>query len=838
MIIRCTQCSTEFDLDPRQVGPEGVTLRCSVCSHMFHAEPEPEGEGTPQTWRLATAEKHLFELGSLREVVEHILDGRLRPEDQISQTGQHWLKLGEIPEFSALFIGHDLPRVYKAIEAAASELGPPPTFGTGVDEPPPVRREETVRFDLGSLRDPLPEPALPTIDDESPVPAPPQFDSPAPRASRSQRVTGGVSSMLDAVTKAVTSEAAPHHEPDEDEDQGVPQARRRSRDRRSQPILVSDLARAAAQSVAATVQRVEDQRATERSERGRGEPEGRPVRSDRREPSEDHRAPPPPAREKAATPATPARAEKAAAAAATAAAVSAAVASTPSATAAAVAAAVATPPPPSPAASAPASGSGSAQAVAASEATSSSAAIAAPRPPEVVIVKVAEPSSGRGSVIALVAVLLGVGVVFGIPSVRERVFNLGSQPPPVAKTETKAPKVEQLPEFQAARQAMRTLGVRETNRALGGLERVIDDPARDPGAVTTAKLAQAELMLLRVLANQITVMLEPGNSQAQGAIDTDLPDARSLVESLPEDADAGARARVTALLGVAQARPDVALAADVPGAREVQALILGAPLWRSRDAAVPSGLITSLRGVSNPSTLHQSLLALALWRSGDDEGARTVLDGVLGRVGDMLAAKALRAALDQQAAEKGEVLPPPPEPPPDPVDPTGTPTDTRPPDPGTKPVVPRPLPPSTAEQDSIDALIKTGCEKVRNNDASGGNKLLMQAVDKRGDWRHFELCMCLGTGFSAQNNHDTALAWFKRAAAQSPSSRDALAGVARAAELAGKKLDAIEYYRKLLEVEPNNQAARNYLAKHDESGKTPAPEEPGELLPVGTKKSP
>lgn len=834
MIIRCTQCSTEFDLDPRQVGPEGVTLRCSVCSHMFHAEPEPEGEGVPQTWRLATVEKHLFELRTLREVVEHVLDGRLRPDDQISQTGQHWLKLGEIPEFSALFIGHDLPRVYKAIEAAVSELGPPPTFGTGVDEPAPVRREETVRFNLGSLHEPLPEPALPTIDDDGPVPAPPQFDSPAPRNSRAQRVTGGVSSMLDAVTKAVTSEAPPPPPPqrDEDDDDDAHDRRRgRDKDRptgsvrgRSQPILVSDLARAAAQSVAATVQRVDDQRATERSERvgvrDRNEPsEGRVVRE---EP-------------------TP-RSERAATAAAVAAAVAQPVAAPPVAPAPApVTPAVASPPAATTAAvSSAASGSGSSPAPAVSSAVSSAVSAAPPRTPEVVIVKVAEPATSRGSVMALVAVLLGVGVVFGIPNVRERVFNLGSPSPPAAKPETKPSKVEQLPEFQAARQAMRTLGVRETTRAIGGLERVIDDTSKDPAVITTAKLAQAELMLLRVLANQITIMLEPGNSQAQGAIDTDLPDAGSLVESLPEDADPGVRARVAALLGVAQGKPDVKLAADVPGAREVQALILGAPLWRSRDASVPSGLITSLRGVSNPSTLHQSLLALALWRSGDDEGARTVLDGVLGRVGDMLAAKALRAALDQQAAEKGEVLPPPPEPPPEPVDPTGaTPTEPRPADPngtGVRPPPTRPQAPSATEQDTIDVLIRTGCEKVRNNDASGGNKLLMQAVDKRGDWRHFELCMCLGTGFSAQNNHDTALAWFKRAAAQSPSSRDAIAGVARAAELAGKKLDAIEYYRKLLEIEPGNQPARNYLAKHDESGKTPPPEDLGELMPVSGKK--
>lgn len=798
---------------------------------MFHAEPEPESEGAP-TWKLATVDKHRFELASLREVVEQILDGRLRPDDQISRTGGHWLKLREIPEFSPLFIGHDLPRVFKVVEAAgSSELGPPPSFGTGVDEPPLVRREETVRFDLGSLRDPLPDPALPTLDEEGPLPAPPQFDSPAPRASRSQRVTGGVSSMLDAVTKAVVGEPAPAPEPEAEESEasGRPSGSVRGR---SQPILVSDLARAAAQSVAAAVQRADDKRASERSER---------VARERVEGSERRPVTASLAAVKAAAPAASPSATSPVAAG-----VSAAVGA-PSSTSAS--------PPAQAAASSATASAAVASSVAATAAAATSAAAAAsttstaapaevappippPRAPELVIVKVGEPSPSRGSggVVALVAILLGIGVVFGIPSVRERVFNLGAPPPTPPPAEAKAPKVEHVPEFQAARAAIRTLGVRETSRALGGLERVIDDPARDAAVVSAAKLMQAELLLLRTLSNQITVMLDPANSQAQGAIDTDLPDAAALVDGLPADAEPGARARVVALLALAQGGGGVTIGAEVPGAREVQALILGAPLWRSREAAVPSGLITSLRGVASPSTLHQSLLALALWRSGDDDGARTVLDGVLGRVGDMPAAKALRAALDQQAAEKGEVLPPPPEPPVEPVDPTAPPTDPRPPDPtGTRPPPVRP-PPVSTDQEAIDNMIKTGCEKVRGNDALGGNKLLMQAVDKRGDWRSFELCMCLGTGFSAQNNHDTALAWFKRAAQQSPHSRDALAGVARAAELAGKRLDAIEYYRKLLEVEPGNQAARNYLAKHDDSNKPP-PDDIGDLLPVG-KKSP
>ncbi|MBZ5712455.1 zinc-ribbon domain-containing protein [Nannocystis pusilla] len=822
MIIRCTKCSTEFDLDPSQVGPEGVTLRCSVCSHMFHAEPEPDPDVGGGPWRMSTVEKHLFELPTLREIVEQVADGRLRPDDQISHSGGHWIKLGEIPEFSPLFIGKEgLTRMFRAIEApSALELGPPPTFGTGVDEPAPIRREETHRFDLGGE---LPEPALPLLDDDGPVPAPPQFDtpSPPPRTTRAQRRTGNVSSMLDAVTKAVSSDSLPRVEDEPDSPHNVDPRER------SQPILVSDLARRAAQSVAAAVQRVEGQRASERAARDKsrsGSESSRPgpelsarlgERSSELDASERR-----PVRDGSSGLHRPEERS------ATSAAVSAAVAG----------AAISVP---------PTSSLSTLGSEPSNPATASLTAPEGPRAPDVVIVKVENPQNkGAAGVYALAGVLVALGIVFGIPGIRERLLNLGGEPPVAAKTEVKPPAAEPS-EFIAARNAMRTLGLTKTKQAITDLERVVDDPERDPGVVAAARLTQAEVMLLRVLSAQIAIMLEPENRDLPQAVDADLADAGALVEAAGPSADATQLARVQVLLALAQGKLDAPALADV-NAPEQRVLILGAPLWRDPKAPIPNGLITSLQGVPNPSALHQSLLALALWRSGDDEGARKVLDSVLGRVGDMQAAVALRAALDRSAAEKGETLPPPPEPPPepatpgasDPNNPEAPPEDPIRPDgePGTRPV--RPATPTSPENEATSTLISTGCQKVRGGDPDGGIKLLLAAHDKLGGSRNLDLCLCLGTGFLAKNTHDSALSWFKRAVSQAPANREAIAGAARSAELAGKHGVAVEYYRKLVEIEPGNQTARNYLQRHDSAGKSaPPPEDPGDLLPVG-KKSP
>ncbi|HEY8377742.1 MAG TPA: hypothetical protein VIK91_14705, partial [Nannocystis sp.] len=472
-------------------------------------------------------------------------------------------------------------------------------------------------------------------------------------------------------------------------------------------------------------------------------------------------------------------------------------------------------------------------------ATASITAVDTPRAPEVVIVKVTEPAQNRGvaGVYALAAVLVALGIVFGVPGIRERIYNLGGDPPDPGASEGR-PTQPEPSEFAAARSAARTLGLAKTRAAITDLERIVDDREREPAVVAAAKLAQAELMLLRVLSHQIARSLEPDNRELPIAIDADLADASALLEGL-EGADAGQLARVRALLAVAQGNSGSDALAQVT-APELRTLALGAVLWRDTEAPVPNGLITSLQGVPNPSSLHQTLLALALWRSGDDEGARRVLEGVLGRVSDMPAAVALRAALDRSFAEKGESVEPPVESPPaeparnpqiPPEDPIRAPGET-----GARWASTRPPTGTTPPLESTDALITTGCQKVRSGDPDGGIKLLLQAHDKPGGSRYLELCLCLATGFLAKNNYDPAFSWFKRAAAQAPHNREAVGGAARAAELAGKREIAVDYYRKLLEIEPGNQTARNYLAKHDHAGKTPPPEDPGDLLPVGKKK--
>jgi len=837
---------------------------------MFHAEPDPDAVSAP--WKLATVEKHLFTLPDLRRVLEHIEDGRLRPEDQISRTGQAWLKLGEMPEFSSLFIGAEgLPRVFKAADASPlTDLGPPPAFGAGAED---VRREETVRFNLSSLAGAARSAGRAQAErapEFDPLPAPPEYDTPVSRRGRAPGVPearafgaspsptslgesrGGrpaPASMLEAVTNAVAD--------DRGRASDVPESGETSRSR-SQPILVADLARAAAASAEKAVQAVDGQRARERAERSTGTFTGAMSRVEPPRPVAASavvnasrgvvrpEVKPALRRDSERRPSATSNASAAATAAANAAAVVAATArmAEASAVAAVVAAApvkaAATPTPaprpveltPRPVEPTPVHAIEPASAVTADLS----------RPAEVIVRP--ELRSGNGMLWALLGVAAAVGIVFGVPGIRERVFNGGAAPVTRAPTEPEPAKSD-LPtqELAQARTAMRNLGLKESNKVEAALQRVIDDPARSPEATAQARLAAAELVLMRALACKIAATIEPTalGGQAQTRAAEDPVQAADLLAAVGPAADPDQLRRVQALQALVAGQPPGELP---PGSEELAVLIKGAALWRGEVRSPPAGLITSLQRLANPSTLSQSVLALALWRSGDIEGAQALLRGIIERISDQPAASTILEAIDRQnlVNENGdpEVAVPPSDPEPQPVDPQPVdpqPVDPQPVDPDIKggPVVRPPVGVNTQER--ADVMVSTGCQKVKQGDTAG-IKLLLEAVDRHPDTlRNFNLCFCLGTGFARQDSHDAALTWYKRALSLSPSNRDAVAGAARSAELLGRTTEALGYFKRLRNIDPGNAAANAYLSKHDSSPE-PAPqptEEPGELLPIKRK---
>ena len=430
-----------------------------------------------------------------------------------------------------------------------------------------------------------------------------------------------------------------------------------------------------------------------------------------------------------------------------------------------------------------------------------------------------------GGVFVLVAGLLA------IPAVRARLFGT---------TEITLPFIaEEPPLFTHARTAIQRLGLQEAQDVQTALQQLGDDPQQSAEFKATARLLEAELVLMRALACQISVHLDPEPGSCRVHVQDDPTRAAALLHEVPPEHDPPQLARARALLRLVQgeAIDDPELAAH--DRDELLALASAAPMWRN-GPAVPAELIPPLQALKTPSTLVRSVLALGLWRSGEDAQAARLLTATLKMADDQPAARATwDALLRSHDGEPVPIHPPTPiEDPPPPTPPDPEPATITAPDPTTLPSkTPRPVqlqPPPREKFASLAQQIDVGCNRVQKGDRTGV-LVLKDALSQGAVFEtDFNLCLCLGQGFAAEKTHDAALVWFIRALAIDPNHRASLAGAAQAAVNLGRKDRAIDFYTRLRDVDPDNATAQAYLEFHNPP---PDPKDVGELLKKPDKKS-
>ncbi len=214
-------------------------------------------------------------------------------------------------------------------------------------------------------------------------------------------------------------------------------------------------------------------------------------------------------------------------------------------------------------------------------------------------------------------------------------------------------------ELELARAAIQNLGLRESDAARAALQRIVNDPNRPPRAVAEARLLQAELLLMRALGCQIAIRIEPNalDGQLRVRAAKDPQAAEDLLRDIGEAVDPGQLRRVRALQALVQGR----LPGDLPPAsEELQLLVTSEPMWRGTVEKPPEALVTALQRIPDPSSLGQSVLALALWNSGDRDGARDLLRKITDRITDHPAADVLLASMspDEHLAEINSPEPP------------------------------------------------------------------------------------------------------------------------------------------------------------------------------------
>jgi predicted Zn finger-like uncharacterized protein len=135
MDVRCEKCLTEYELDEARLKPGGVTVKCTNCGHMFKirkrsttnagagvpgraASPSgpqqpramtandpmaPAPDGGDREWRIRLETGETRSCRELATLQQWIVAGVVTRESLISRTGKTWKRLGDISELGSYF---------------------------------------------------------------------------------------------------------------------------------------------------------------------------------------------------------------------------------------------------------------------------------------------------------------------------------------------------------------------------------------------------------------------------------------------------------------------------------------------------------------------------------------------------------------------------------------------------------------------------------------------------------------------------------------------------------------------------------------------------------------
>lgn len=454
--------------------------------------------------------------------------------------------------------------------------------------------------------------------------------------------------------------------------------------------------------------------------------------------------------------------------------------------------------------------------------------------------KQADPPKGRLVVIA--AAVVGAGAILGYgfahmqarKEAKTQAANEGTERPA-----TKAPPPASTPAVvtraQAARRSLDTAALQRLEGELGAAAATVPDARGEQVAVLTALAVESSV--------RGTLGADPQATQQAAALATR---ARTLLERHSAELDPGLRLAARARVALASGEDPLAAhpAVLLPGFpdRELQHLLLAEPLWRPGAEPLPNDtradLVRRLEQLPEPTAVERLLLALALPVS--TPRAQALVSDVLTAspaqplaqaIGDHLRTGSRVAVADPLPTEPAPTEPAPSEAAPTEAEPTeAAPTEPEPTEPEPtepEPSEPEPSKPKATPDGSEPAkknppkpkapkpptdLADEGCKLVQSGKAEQGFAMLQKAFDQ--DPRDTKVILCMAEGHMKLGRLPSARAMVERVLRSNGKSKKALNLAAKIEDKLGNERSAADYYRKLLELDPDDATAKAYVEKH------------------------
>ncbi|MCB9652275.1 MAG: zinc-ribbon domain-containing protein [Deltaproteobacteria bacterium] len=136
MDVRCEKCGTEYEFDEDRIGPNGVTVKCTNCGHVFKVRrPGGPRRNIPRAstaigagpqgreWLVRKPDGQMIAFRELTTLQKWIVEGRIQRDDEISKNGETWKRLGNIMELEPFFSVYEKAQTLNSlIEQAPVEL--------------------------------------------------------------------------------------------------------------------------------------------------------------------------------------------------------------------------------------------------------------------------------------------------------------------------------------------------------------------------------------------------------------------------------------------------------------------------------------------------------------------------------------------------------------------------------------------------------------------------------------------------------------------------------------------------------------------------------------------
>ncbi|MBI3179311.1 MAG: zinc-ribbon domain-containing protein, partial [Deltaproteobacteria bacterium] len=123
MDVRCEKCGTEYEFDEDRIGPNGVTVKCTACGHVFKVLRKQKAAAAAGDWLVKKQDGQVVSFKQLTTLQKWIVEGRITRDDEISRNSETWKRLGNIAELDPFFAVFDKAEALNELVATGQVTG-------------------------------------------------------------------------------------------------------------------------------------------------------------------------------------------------------------------------------------------------------------------------------------------------------------------------------------------------------------------------------------------------------------------------------------------------------------------------------------------------------------------------------------------------------------------------------------------------------------------------------------------------------------------------------------------------------------------------------------------